>query len=508
MQPVLSGTEMAEADRRTIEEVGLPGVVLMENAGAALAQAIVDHHPGVRRPAFLCGKGGNGGDGFVAARRLIDREPTAYLLARRDEVRGDALVHLRAYEGSGGVLVEVPDAARWEDVRKSALEAPLLVDALLGTGLRQAPTGLFALVIQDLRAATSPIVAVDLPSGLGSESGEVAWDSVTASLTVTFAAPKYSHVLAPACERVGTLCVAPIGIPAALLASARLWLLEPADARRIYRSRPPGAHKGSFGHVLVVAGSVGRSGAAVLAATAALRAGAGLVTVATPADALPLVAALRAEIMTEPLPITAAGDLAPEALARALALCESRDAVVLGPGLGTHPATCDLIRELVARCPQSLVIDADGLSALAPIELLARTAPTVLLPHPGEAARLLGLPTSAVQARRLEAVQALAARSGAVAVLKGSRTLVCEPAGRAAVNPTGNPGMATAGTGDVLAGMVGALLARGTPAWDAAAAAVYLHGVAGDVAARRLGQEALLAGDLLDAIPEALRGLE
>jgi len=427
-------------------------------------------------------------------------------------------VHLGVYERSGGVVREVLDEAGWAAARSSVFGADLIVDALLGTGLNQAPSGLVGQAIRDVAERPepdrSPLVAVDIPSGLSSDGGETPWTTLSAALTVTFAAPKYGHVLPPGCERVGELVVADIGIPYSVLEGARLWLLQAADAARVFPPRPPGAHKGTFGHVLVIGGSVGKSGAAVLAATAALRAGAGLVTVATPAPALPMVAAGRAELMTEPLPTDATGALDAGALTRALALAKDRDAVVLGPGLGQEGGARAFVRDFVRRCPAPLLVDADGLNALAATpkekaatDALRRTPPTVVTPHPGEMARLVGSSTSEVQRRRLETARAFAMETGAVVVLKGQRTLVARPDGRAAVNPTGNPGMATGGTGDVLSGIAGALLARGCDAWTAATAGVYLHGLAGDEAAARTGQEAMVAGDLVDHLPDAFRSL-
>jgi NAD(P)H-hydrate epimerase len=524
MIPVLTAAEMGQADRRTTSEVGVPGAVLMENAGAAVAAAIRERYPASRRPVVLCGRGNNGGDGFVVACRLLDLQPAVYIAGSRQDTKGDARLHLTAYERLGGVVSELPDLAAWQAARPVVSDADLIVDALLGTGLREAPSGLMAQIIGDLakRPPSVPIVSVDIPSGLSSDSGEVACETVRAALTVTFAAPKYGHVLPPACDRVGELVVADIGIPTAVLAETgtRLWLLEAADAARAYGPRKPDAHKGTFGHVLIVAGSVGKSGAAILAAGGALRAGAGLVTVATPATALPLVAAGRPELMTEPLPVGGNGGLDGEALTRAIALAEGKDAVVLGPGLGQDAATRDFIRGFVAKCAAALVIDADGLNALAAeraprgsaaasaaVTLSKRARPTVVTPHPGEMARLVGSDAAHVQRARLDVARAFAAQSHAVVALKGQRTVVADPDGRAAVNPTGNPGMATGGTGDVLAGVLGALLARRLGPWLAATAAVYVHGLAGDVAADRLGQESLLAGDVIEALPEAIRSL-
>jgi len=514
--PVVTAAEMQDADRRTIEEIGLPGSVLMENAGAAVATVVRERYPGTRRPVILCGKGNNGGDGFVAARRLLDLAPTTLLLGRRDEVRGDARTHLTACERSGGVVAEVRDAAAWREARGRVRAADLIVDALLGTGLRQEPMGLVAEAIAEIARAAeagTPVVAVDLPSGLPSDSGDVRWATVQASVTVTFAAPKHGHVLPPACDRVGQLRVADIGIPRVVLEGSgpRLFLLEAGDAARAFPERALASHKGTYGHLLIVAGSVGKTGAAILAALGALRSGVGLVTVATPANALPLVAAGRAEAMTEPLPVLPSGDLAAGALERALALAAARDAAVIG--LGQEPGTRGFIREFVRRCPVPVLVDADGLNALAPsdrepgaLEALRREVSTVVTPHPGEMARLAGLPPAEVQGRRLETARRMAGETGALVVLKGQRTLVCRPDGVAAVNPTGNPGMATGGAGDVLAGVVGALLARHEP-WTAATAGVYVHGLAGDRAAAAAGPESLLAGDLANALPDAIRAV-
>lgn len=518
MIPVLTAAQMREADRRTIEDSGLLGVVLMENAGAAVARVVRERYPAAVRPLVLCGKGNNGGDGFVVARRLLDLRPTTCLLGRRDQVRGDAATHLAALERSGGVVAEVADEADWGRSKAAVWQAGLIVDALLGTGLRQEPSGLMAEAIGDVARAAdhgTPIVAVDLPSGLPSDTGEVAWPTVRASVTVTFAAPKHGHVMPPACNRVGELVVAGIGITAETVAGCAgdLFLLEAQDAARAFPARPPDAHKGTYGHLLIVAGAVGKTGAAILAATGALRSGVGLVTVATPEPALALVAAGRPEVMTEPLPVSPSGDLTPEALERALALASTRDAAVIGPGLGQGAGTRAFVREFVKRCPVPLLVDADGLNSLAPsereggaLDALRRDAATVLTPHPGEMARLAGVGTADVQRARLDLARRLAQDTGALVVLKGQRTLVCRPDGRTAVNPTGNPGMATGGTGDVLAGIVGALLAR-HDAWTAATAGVYLHGLAGDYGAERLGQESLLAGDVAGALPDAIRAV-
>ena len=508
---------MRRADRRAIDEIGLPGAVLMENAGAAVARSVSGRYPGARRVVVLCGRGNNGGDGFVTARRL-GAVAEVVLLGAADSVQGDARVHLRAFERSGGRVVTVADEPGWPSALARVDGADLLVDAVLGTGLRAAPTGLPALAIAALRRrfdAGVPVVAVDLPSGLPSDAGTCDWPSARATLTVTFAAPKRCLVLPPACDEAGELLIEDIGIPASALAASApsLFLLEAAEAAAAFPSRRAGAHKGDFGHVLIVAGSLGKAGAAVLAAGGALRSGVGLVTIATPEPCVPLVAPARPEAMTEPLPATKGGTLSDTGLERLLALAAERDAVVIGPGLGQEAKTRALVQAFVRACPVPLVLDADALNALAAVPghpgalgALRREVATILTPHPGEMSRLVGRSTREVQAARPELAGVLARETGAIVVLKGERTLVAEPGGRAAVCAAGNPGMATGGTGDVLAGVVGALLAR-HGALLAATAAVLVHAHAGDLAAARRGQEGMNAGDLVEALPEAIESV-
>jgi NAD(P)H-hydrate epimerase len=513
--PVLTADQMRRADSHAIEQVGLPGVVLMENAGAAVARLVAERFPRAHEVLVLCGRGMNGGDGFVITRRLGARAH-ALLLGGRDDVAGDARTHLLACERSLGRVTPVGLAEQWSRWAGRVAQADLVIDAVLGTGLRAAPSGLAAAAIDALVArseAGRPVVAVDLPSGVSADSGSLDWKTARADVTVTFAAPKRGHVLPPACHQIGELVVAEIGIPAGSLEAAgpTLFLLEDEDVRAAFPPRGRGAHKGDFGHLLVVAGSVGKTGAAVLAASGALRSGAGLVTVATPAPCLPVVAASRPELMTEPLAVTGSGGLDPAGLARLVALARGRDAVVLGPGIGQDEATRELVRSFVAACPVPLVLDADGLNALAPLapeslRALRREAATILTPHPGEAARLVGLRTAEVQRERPGAALRLAHETGAIVVLKGERTLVAEPEGRAAVVPFGNPGMATGGTGDVLSGVAGSLVAR-HGALVAATAAAYVHARAGDLAAERRGEEGMTAGDLAEALPLAIRAL-
>jgi len=513
--PVLTAEEMRGADRFTIDEVGLPGAVLMENAGAAVAAAIQELFPATHRPLVLCGKGNNGGDGFVVARRLRACGASVVLVGRRSDVKGDALIHLRAAERSG-VAVEEVDEAGVGAVAERLAAADVVVDALLGTGLKARPTGAVGAAVEALARsadAGSAIVAIDIPSGLPSDGGAFDWPVPRARLTVTFAAPKRGLVLPPGCDVAGELRIADIGIPRDALRGT-LVLVEDEDAAAAFPPREAGAHKGRFGHVLVIAGSVGKSGAATLAASGALRAGAGLVTVATPRSCLPLVATAHAELMTEPRPETSAGGLAEEGLDGLLDRARERDAVVLGPGLGRDPSTWRLVRAFAGRCPAPLVLDADALNALAPegrdretvSALGRRSAPTVLTPHPGEMSRLLGRPVPEVQADRPGAAEALARETGAVVVLKGQRTVVAAPDGRVAVTPAGSPALATGGTGDVLSGVVGALIAR-LDGWTAAVAGAHVHGRAGERAGRARGPHGVVASDVAECLPAAIGAL-
>ncbi len=506
---------MREAERAAIEEIGLPGMVLMESAGAAVARVVEARFPQAVRIAILCGKGNNGGDGFVVARWLGARRPAVFLIGSRDAVSGDAARHLAALERSGCWVAEVRDASAWRRVRSAVIGADLVVDALLGTGLREAPRGLPKLVIADLaRRHRKPVIALDVPSGLPSDLGTSPAGAVRASLTVTFAALKPALVFEPAAVHAGQVIVADIGIPAALLEAATLFVIEARDAAVAWGPRSRGSHKGTQGHVLVVAGSPGKSGAAVLAGTAALRSGAGLVTVATSRAALPRVPARRSELMGAPLPVGKSGGLSARGVERALELARSCEAVVLGPGLGQEKSTRAFIEVFVRECPVPLVIDADGLNALASHAetasrwLATRRAGTVLTPHPREMGRLTRQSTKQVLSARLEIALELASASGAVVVLKGHQTIVAEPSGRAALNPTGNPGLAIAGSGDVLAGIVGALLGRGCDPWTAATAAVYVHGLAGDLRAKDRGVEGILAGEIADSLPAAIRSVQ
>lgn len=513
---ILTSKEMREIDRTAIEDLGIPGVVLMENAGLRVVRAIRARFGDVARERIVvvAGRGNNGGDGFVVARHLanLGARPEIILLAAREEVRGDAAVNLAVVLGMGVPVIEARTAADWKKSRIAVFHATVVVDAIFGTGLAKPLEGLFAAAVEDINKSSAFKVAVDIPSGLSADTFETIGPSVKADLTVALAAPKIAHILPPASERVGELVVAPIGLPPSLFErpGLKLELVEAQAVRPFFRKRKKDTHKGTYGHVLVVAGSVGKSGAAVLGAKAALRAGAGLVTVATAAGVLPSVARGMAELMTEPLAETPKGTIAAAALPRAAALLKGKSAVLVGPGLTTDPSTADFVRGLLPKVKAPCVVDADGLNIVAAgTGVLGRMAgPVVLTPHPGEFGRLVGRSSAEVLRRRLELVPEFARKHGVTVVLKGFRTLVGAPDGRVFVNPTGNPGLATGGTGDVLAGMIASELAQEKDALGATIAAVYAHGLAGDVAAGRLGEKALVAGDIIRYLPAALKELE
>ncbi|MGH7300038.1 MAG: NAD(P)H-hydrate dehydratase, partial [Candidatus Rokuibacteriota bacterium] len=390
--------------------------------------------------------------------------------------------------------------------------ADAVVDALLGTGLTGAARGPVAAAIDliNRECAGAPIFALDLPSGLSADQGALLGPAVKATHTVTFAGLKRSLLLHPAAAQAGAVEIADIGVPAEeARRGVTTWRLEAADARAHFPPREPDAHKGRFGHLLIVAGSLGKTGAAVLAGRAALRSGVGLCTIAAPASQQPIVAAQAPEYMTEALPETAARSLALKGKERVLDLAQRMDAVAVGPGLSLDPETQDLARALILEVERPVVVDADALSALAGhLDLLRRAAgPRALTPHPGEMARMLGIGIDAVQADRLEITRAFGREHRAGLALKGAGTVIGGPDGHVAINPTGNPGMAKGGSGDVLTGIVGALLARGVEAVAALRAGCYLHGLAGDLAAGERGEIAMIAGDIIERLPAALRVL-
>ena len=497
---ILTSAQMKSIDRRATERFGIPSIVLMENAALAVVDAIGEHYPDCDRAAIFCGLGANGGDGFAVARHLAQRGvvPMIFIAGDRTKIRGDAAANLAVCERLGLPLYDITDDDSLNEALVHAAGADLVVDAIFGTGLDRAPEGLYAETIISIGDLGLPIVAVDLPSGANASSAEPFEPCVRAAVTVTFAAPKICHVFEPAAGLCGEVIVADISIPSSAIEdeNVMLALTTPADVRPHIAPRLAATHKGTYGHVAIIAGSPGRSGAAVLAARGAIRSGAGLVSVATDAETAKLVNAGSIESMTF------SGDDV-EAFVR------NKDAALIGPGLADDDASYERVRRLVAAIELPLVIDASALNAFASraSELNPEHRPRIITPHPGELARLLGSTAKEINAHRIDAAREAARTTGCIVVLKGFQSLIAEPEGHVNVNPTGNPGMATGGMGDVLGGMIAALLALGIDSFDAATTAVYLHGFTGDMLKDEMGDIGLAAGDLAERIPLAIKRL-
>ena len=519
MIKLTTAAQMREMDRRTTEEFAVPSIMLMENAALRVVDALAERFGPLhkKRVAVVCGKGNNGGDGLAVARHLSARfgaAVTVWLTAPAEAFTGDAAANYKMAASYG------LDIRPWGGALG---ETDLVVDALLGTGIKGGVSGELAAVINAMNGAGRPVVAVDVPSGLDADTGKVDGACVKAALTVTFALPKIGLLVYPGAEYVGELVMGDIGMPRPVMAAdtVKVVMTEASDVARWVPARSNGrdSNKGKFGHVSVFAGSAGFVGAPVLSTEAAARTGAGLVTLAVPEG---VQAAAMARIspvaMTRGLAQTKRGAFSPDALAEALEIARKGTAAAIGPGLGgaDDPETRQFVREFVRQCAVPLVVDADALNCLA-LEadhgaaiVQSRTERTILTPHPGEMGRLLGTDTKAVQADRRKAVEDAARTYGCAVLLKGARTLIADPEGRLAVNTTSNPGMATGGAGDVLTGVLAALLAGGSPeeklsAWEAAACGAYLHGLAGDLAAGAQGGPAgLIATDITAHLPAAL----
>ena len=507
--------EMQEMDRLTIQQVGIPGPVLMENAGRAAVRFFLEHFkPGTGAHVLcLCGRGNNGGDGYVMARYLHQAglRISVVVLAPLEKIAGDARLNLEIIRRLGLDIKEVVDPQQWALAAPGLLEADYIVDGLLGTGLNSNVEGLYRAAIEAINHYQKPVMAIDIPSGLNADTGQIMGVAVRADLTVTFGLPKVGQMVFPGAGLVGRLVRADIGIPKAVEGQVpgRHYLLEPEDFQSLLQEERVDTHKGRRGHLLVLAGSLGKTGAAVLTALGALRAGAGLVTVGIPAGLNAILEQKLTEAMTVPLAETAAGSLALAAEPEIEKLFQGKTALAIGPGLSTHPETVELVRRLVAKCPLPMVVDADGVNALAGHlrVLAAQKEHLVLTPHPGEMARLLDKQNKEVQADRLGLAARFAAEHGCYLVLKGARTLIAAPGGELFINPTGNPALAAGGSGDVLTGLIGGFLARGWPSLQAAMAGVYLHGLAADRLAAEQGQIGVLAQELLEPIPGLMSAL-
>ena len=487
---ILTAAQMREVDRRT-SGMGIPGLVLMENAGHRVVEFLAERFAPLpaQRIVVLCGKGNNGGDGMVVARQLHTRfHPQALhvvLLAAPEDLKGDAAANYQMLAACGFPV--------WSEIPAEARLATLVVDALLGTGITGPAAGIMLEGIREINDGfpLAQVVAVDIPSGMPSDSGEPVGECARANYTVTFTAPKPAQVLPPNCDHVGELVVGPIGSPPELYEDVWLSLLEPEMFEELLDPRPPGGHKATFGHVLVVAGSREKSGAAAMAGLGALRAGAGLVTVASAASAIPVIASHAPELMTASL----------DELDH---LIEGKTVIAMGPGLGRGPDIEALVARTLEQFAHPIVLDADALGWQA-TENDGLPHIRVLTPHPGEMARLTGKTTAEIQNDRVGTARAFATDRHVTLVLKGQRTVIAFPDGRVWINPTGTPAMGTGGSGDVLTGMIAGFLAQFPSEPDqAVAAAVYLHGLAGEIGARALGEKCLIATDILRYLPDAM----
>jgi len=542
---IVSAAEMRAIDSATSERFGVPSLTSMENAGSAVARFVLSDYPHAERIGIVCGKGNNGGDGFVVARKLAEagRAVRVLLLCDPSELRGDAAAMFSRMmsdrmmsERMKVAPLEVREVAELGSSDAAEIFASdVIVDAVLGTGFRPPVSPLYAAAIEKMNASAAAIVAVDIPSGADADAMQ-AWRGADkpalseaegnvratqpqqgivarADAVVTFTAPRPAHVFAGLTS--GPTVIAPIGSPSeAIVSSLGLNLSTPMDFADLLEQRQRDANKGGYGHVLVIGGSVGKAGAAAMAGFSALRAGAGLVTVATPRSVLATVAGFHPEVMTEPLPETQEGTISVRALEGEAGLdlfLERKTVIAIGPGISRNPETVKFVRAVlqtgIAGAAVPFVLDADALNAFAGAaakELNGRERTIVITPHPGEMARLTGLKIAEIQANRLDVARKFAREHELIVVLKGHRTLIAAPDETVWVNSTGNPGMATGGTGDILTGMVAGLIAQHPQqVLEATALAVYLHGLAGDLAAEAIGETSLVATDLMRFLPEA-----
>jgi len=512
---VATAEEMQELDRKAIETYRIPGIVLMENAGRGAAEVISNFFPEIhkKKVAIIAGKGNNGGDGFVIARYLLNQGiyVRVYLLTDPKGLRGDAETNFSIFHRMKGEVVSVPSSKDYIKVKRDLEKFDILVDGIFGTGLDAEVRGYYREVIDHLNMLQRPIVAIDIPSGLDADTGKPLGTAIRASLTITFGLPKIGHLIPPGLDYVGKVKVIDIGIPKRLVEEEKIptYLLEKEEIQKwLSIPRNPDTHKGDYGHLLVIAGSVGKTGAAVMACQAALRMGAGLVTLAIPKSLNAILEMKLTEVMTEPLPETPKQTLSLRAFSAIVRLCENKRAVIIGPGLGTLKETQSLILKLIRTLDLPIILDADGLTALAtqPKTLPIKNRSLMLTPHPGEMARLIRSQVKDVLEDRVGLSRNFSQSQHVHLILKGHPTLITTPKGEVYINPTGNPGMASGGTGDVLTGMIGGLVCQGFDILPSLQIAVYLHGMAGDEGAQDIGEKSLIATDIIEKIPSLLKG--
>jgi NAD(P)H-hydrate epimerase len=508
---VVTGKTMRHLDRRAIEEFGVSGLTLMENAGRGCAEAIIAEFGAgpLLRAVIVAGKGNNGGDGYVIARLLKEQgwHVVTFILAPHDEISGDARTNLDLLADTP--VFFCPEQGGLDRYASTLREATVIVDALLGTGLSSEVQGAYAEAIGLINNSGIPVIAVDIPSGIDAATGKVLGCAVKAVSTVSFALAKCGHILYPGAEYTGKLRIVDIGLPAEITAAAEGYeFLDAETVRHLLKRRSPCAHKGDSGHCLIVAGSTGKTGSAAMAANSAVRAGAGLVTVAVPASLNAILEMKTTEAMTIPIPDNDCGFFGKEAFTAILSATKGKDAIALGPGISLNPGIAMLVRDLVANVAQPLVIDADGLNALAEdpdILLRKKSAIVILTPHPGEMGRLAALSTAEVESDRIGVARTFAMKYQLNLILKGARTIIVAPDGAVTINGSGNPGMASGGMGDVLTGVLAALLAQGYEPGPACKVGVFIHGHAADLVAADKGEIGISAVDVQEKLPYAIR---
>lgn len=509
---LVTANEMREMDRKTMESFGLPGRLLMENAGQGATRILKNHFTDLAQKniAVLAGSGNNGGDGFVMARYLSQMgvAVTVYLLAHASAAKGDAKENLNLLAPLGIPVIEIHDKSLFEKHKTALRHHDIYIDAILGTGLKSAVRGIFKDTIEFLNNSDKPVFAVDIPSGLDTDTGQPHGTSINAQITATFAFPKIGHVLFPGASYTGILEIVDIGIPPHIAESVApsQYLLTENRVRKYMQPRPPDAHKGTTGHLLVLSGSPGKTGAAALTAMSAMRSGAGLVTLGIPASLNPILEIQTTEVMTCPLPEDKTGRLSDSSLNRIKDLWEGKKCIAIGPGLGVTNGTKKLVSKIIRECDIPLVIDADGLTCIEGNTTLLKNnnSPTILTPHPGEMARLTGASVTSIQKDRITSARIFAQTFNVHLVLKGARTVVAHPNGNIFVNTTGNSGMASGGMGDVLTGIIAGFVTQGYAPEAATHMGVYLHGAVADTLSKEYGPIGFLATDIIDVLPVAI----
>lgn len=513
---IVTSAQMRDIDHAVIGEMRIPGLRLMENAGKGVADTLLKHFPEANSVGFLCGKGNNGGDGLVCARHLLQRGKSVevFLLAKADDLKGDAKANVTAYLSLTPQprLTEITTEDQLKQASLSLKKFDVLVDALLGTGTSGQIRGLTSLAVDIMNNTEKPIVSIDMPTGLDADRGTTLGKCIKPQLTITLGLPKVGLVTYPGAKHVGHLEIVDIGIPEKVIREKHVYLnwITEDEIATLLPSRDPDSHKGSYGHVLVLAGSPGLTGAATLTSLAGLRSGAGLVTLGIPHSLQSAMATKLTEVMTWGLPETAKHSLDMNAEPLILDFLHKANVLAVGPGISTHEQTLALVRRLIQASTRPMVIDADGLSAFSQDPVVCKSAkvPLILTPHPGEMARLIHSTTKDVQSNRIGIAQKFAKEYKVYLVLKGARTIIAEPGGQVYLNPTGNPGMATGGAGDVLTGIIAGFLAQGLSPLEACLLGTYLHGSAGDIAVGDLTQFSLIAGDLLTYLPKAIQKIQ